>query len=83
MPLPALKATIDSVRAGAGRPFNVNFITSLTETAQVDVACNEGVPVVSFHWGHPPRSWIDALRGCMTRAVGNAPPSTRGGGSDR
>jgi NAD(P)H-dependent flavin oxidoreductase YrpB (nitropropane dioxygenase family) len=52
---------IEAIRAGTDRPFNVNFITSLTETAQVDVACNEGVPVVSFHWGHPPRSWIDAL----------------------
>ncbi len=64
MPPSALKATIDSVRAGTSRPFNVNFITSLTETAQVDVACDEDVPVVSFHWGHPPRAWIDALHGC-------------------
>src|SRR6266516_5763184 len=63
MPPPALKATIDGVRAGTSRPFNINFITSLTGTAQVDVACNEAVPVVSFHWGHPRRAWIDALHG--------------------
>src|SRR5215470_932872 len=63
MPPPALKATIDGVRAGTGRPFNVNFITSLTRTEQVEVACREGVPVVSFHWGHPPQAWIDALHG--------------------
>lgn len=67
MPPPALKATIDAVRAGTHRPFNINFITSLTETAQVEVAGNEGVPVVSFHWGHPPRAWIDALHSAGTK----------------
>jgi Dioxygenases related to 2-nitropropane dioxygenase len=80
MPPPALKATIDSVRAGTGKPFNVNFITSLTETAQVDVACNESVPVVSFHWGHPPRSWIDALHSAGVKVweqVGSADAAKR------
>jgi hypothetical protein len=37
MPRPALKAIIDSVRAGTGRPINVNFITSLTETGEMPV----------------------------------------------
>ena len=61
MPPPALKATIDAVRAGSDRAFNINFITTLTDPAQIDVACAEHVPVVSFHWGHPARAWIDAL----------------------
>jgi enoyl-[acyl-carrier protein] reductase II len=61
MPPPALKVTIDAVRAGTDRAFNINLITTLTDPAQVDVACAEHVPVVSFHWGHPPRAWIDAL----------------------
>ena len=63
MPPPALRATIDAIRAGTEHPFNVNFITALTERAQVDVACAAGVAVASFHWGHPPRAWIDALHG--------------------
>jgi NAD(P)H-dependent flavin oxidoreductase YrpB (nitropropane dioxygenase family) len=62
MPPPALKTTIDGVRAGTDRPFNVNFVTGLTETPQIEVACVAGVAVASFHWGHPPRAWIDALQ---------------------
>jgi enoyl-[acyl-carrier protein] reductase II len=80
MPPPALEATIDSVRAGTSRPYNVNFITSLTEAAQVDVACDEGVPVASFHWGHPPRAWIDALHGAGAKVweqVGSAEAAKR------
>jgi NAD(P)H-dependent flavin oxidoreductase YrpB (nitropropane dioxygenase family) len=61
MPAPALKATICGVRAGTERPFNINFITSFTSQQQIEVVCQERVPVVSFHWGHPKRSWIDAL----------------------
>jgi enoyl-[acyl-carrier protein] reductase II len=80
MPPPALKATINGVRAGTDQPFNINFITSLTETAQVDVACDEGVPVVSFHWGHPPRAWIDALHSAGVKVweqVGSADAARR------
>jgi enoyl-[acyl-carrier protein] reductase II len=61
MPAPALKATICGVRAGTERPFNINFITSFTSQQQIEVVCQERVPVVSFHWGHPKRGWIDAL----------------------
>jgi NAD(P)H-dependent flavin oxidoreductase YrpB (nitropropane dioxygenase family) len=61
MPAPALEATVGAIRRGTGRPFNVNFITGLTEQAQIDVACAAHVAVTSFHWGHPPRAWIDAL----------------------
>jgi enoyl-[acyl-carrier protein] reductase II len=60
MPPPALEMTIKAIRAGTDRPFNVNFITGLTTREQLDVALDAGVPVVSFHWGHPPREWIDA-----------------------
>jgi NAD(P)H-dependent flavin oxidoreductase YrpB (nitropropane dioxygenase family) len=61
MPPPALEMTIKAIRAGTDRPFNVNFITGLTTREQLDVALAARVPVVSFHWGHPPRAWIDAV----------------------
>jgi NAD(P)H-dependent flavin oxidoreductase YrpB (nitropropane dioxygenase family) len=61
MPAPALTATIAGIRAGTDRPFNVNFITLFTEPAQIDAVCAAGVAVASFHWGHPPRAWIDRL----------------------
>jgi NAD(P)H-dependent flavin oxidoreductase YrpB (nitropropane dioxygenase family) len=61
MPAPALTATIAAIRAGTDRPFNVNFITPFTTDDQLDAACAAGVAVVSFHWGHPSRPWIDRL----------------------
>jgi NAD(P)H-dependent flavin oxidoreductase YrpB (nitropropane dioxygenase family) len=67
MPAPALGATISAIRAGTRHPFNVNFITTLTEQAQIDVTCEAGVPVASFHWGHPSRAWIGALHQAGTK----------------
>lgn len=61
MPAPALTQTIAAIRAGTGRPFNVNFITPFTVPAQIEAVCAAGVAVASFHWGHPPRTWIDEL----------------------
>jgi NAD(P)H-dependent flavin oxidoreductase YrpB (nitropropane dioxygenase family) len=67
MPPAALKATIDALRAGTSQPFNINFITSLSSLAQIEVAANAGAPVTSFHWGHPPRAWIDLLHSAGTK----------------
>jgi enoyl-[acyl-carrier protein] reductase II len=67
MPAPALTQTIAAIRAGTSGPFNVNLVTGLTDEAQVDAACAARVAVVSFHWGHPPRGWIDRLHGAGVR----------------
>jgi NAD(P)H-dependent flavin oxidoreductase YrpB (nitropropane dioxygenase family) len=67
MPAPALTQTIAGIRAGTSRPFNVNFITIFTEPAQIDAVCAAGVAVASFHWGHPPRAWIDRLHAAGVR----------------
>jgi NAD(P)H-dependent flavin oxidoreductase YrpB (nitropropane dioxygenase family) len=80
MPAPALKATIEAVRSGTPAPFNVNFITGLTEREQLDVAGEAGVAVASFHWGHPPRSWTDTLHGAGVKVweqVGSADAAKR------
>jgi enoyl-[acyl-carrier protein] reductase II len=61
MPAPALSQTIAAIQAGTSRPFNVNFVTPLTAAAQLDAVCAAGVAVASFHWGHPPRAWIEQL----------------------
>jgi enoyl-[acyl-carrier protein] reductase II len=62
-PLPgeAARALIRAVRAETDRPLNVNLITPLAAEEHVRVCVEEGVPIVSFHWGHPPRAWIDTL----------------------
>jgi enoyl-[acyl-carrier protein] reductase II len=67
MPAPAVTQTIAAIRAGTDRPFNVNFITGFTGSAQIDAVCDAGVAVVSFHWGHPPRAWIDQLHAAGVR----------------
>jgi NAD(P)H-dependent flavin oxidoreductase YrpB (nitropropane dioxygenase family) len=80
MPPDALAATIAAVRQGTDRPFNVNFITGFTDPARVDVVCEAGVKVASFHWGHPPRAWIDRLHGAGVRVfeqVGSADDARR------
>jgi len=67
MPAPALAQTIAAIRAGTPSPFNVNFITGFTNDEQIDAACAARVSVVSFHWGHPPREWIDRLHDAGVR----------------
>lgn len=67
MPAPALAQTVAAIRAGTSRPFNVNFITALTVPAQIEAVGSAGVAVASFHWGHPPRAWIDQLHDAGVR----------------
>ena len=67
LPVPAMTEIIGAIRAGTSRPFNVNFITLFTEPAQIDAVCAAGVAVASFHWGHPPRDWIDRLHAAGVR----------------
>lgn len=66
MPPEELRATIRTIRAAGVTMFNINFITIFGNDAQVQVAAEEKVPVVSFHWGHPPAEQIATLRaaGC-------------------
>ena len=67
LPPERLREVIRSVRAAVGdRPFNVNFITFFGNDEQVRVAAEEHVPIVSFHWGHPPADQVALLReaGC-------------------
>jgi NAD(P)H-dependent flavin oxidoreductase YrpB (nitropropane dioxygenase family) len=67
MPAPVLTDTIKAIVAGTDRAFNVNFITIFTDQSHIDAVCSAGVPVVSFHWGHPSRAWIDQLHSAGTR----------------
>ncbi|MET7424003.1 nitronate monooxygenase family protein [Dactylosporangium sp. NPDC005555] len=67
MPAAALTQTVKAIQHKTDRPFNVNFITVFTEQAQIDAVCEAGVAVVSFHWGHPKRAWIDQLHAAGVR----------------
>lgn len=58
-----LRELINEVRdRAAGQPFNINFITFLGNDEQVEVCAEERVPIVSFHWGHPPAHQLARLR---------------------
>ena len=61
LPAPALRGLIRAVRAATDGPFNVNFIAFLADAAQIQVCIDEQVPIVSFHWGLPPRAFIRNL----------------------
>jgi len=63
-PLPAevVRGLIQAVRGATDRPFNVNFISILVDEAQIQACLDERVPIVSFHWGHPPQDFIVRLR---------------------
>jgi NAD(P)H-dependent flavin oxidoreductase YrpB (nitropropane dioxygenase family) len=83
MPPPAMVQVIAGIRAGTPAPFHVNFITALTEQAQIDAVCAAAVPAVSFHWGHPRRAWIDQLHAAGIRVfeqVGDVAAATRAAG---
>ena len=69
-----LRNTIQTIRDSGVEMFNINFITCFGNDEQVKVAAEEKVPVVSFHWGHPPQHQIDLLlaAGCsLWIQVGN------------
>jgi NAD(P)H-dependent flavin oxidoreductase YrpB (nitropropane dioxygenase family) len=69
MPAPALAETITAIQKGTGHPVNVNFITVFTVPEQIEVVAAAGVAAASFHWGHPPRAWIDQLHTAGVRVL--------------
>ncbi len=68
-----LRARLAAIREGTSRPYGVDFIlagegpTAFTQQAHLDACIEAKVPVVTFHWGLPPREWIEALQSAGTR----------------
>jgi NAD(P)H-dependent flavin oxidoreductase YrpB (nitropropane dioxygenase family) len=56
-----VRGLIQAVRDATDRPLNVNFISILVNEAQIQACIDERVPIVSFHWGHPPQDFIVRL----------------------
>ncbi|MCW5658892.1 MAG: nitronate monooxygenase [Burkholderiaceae bacterium] len=62
MPPPAFVPAIASIRAAVGSSaFNANLLTPFVNDEIVGAVCDAAPPIVSFHWGHPQRRWIDRL----------------------
>ncbi|MGW2229838.1 NAD(P)H-dependent flavin oxidoreductase [Streptomyces formicae] len=63
MPADRLRRTIREIRARAGgAPFHINLVSYFDTTEAVRVCVDEQVPIVSFHWGHPPAEQLTYLR---------------------
>jgi NAD(P)H-dependent flavin oxidoreductase YrpB (nitropropane dioxygenase family) len=62
-PAERLRQIIHEVRdRTGGAPFNINFITFFGNSEQVEICAEERVPIVSYHWGHPPADQLSRLR---------------------
>ncbi|HZB31303.1 MAG TPA: nitronate monooxygenase [Streptosporangiaceae bacterium] len=63
IPPDRLRHIINEVRRGVGAaPFNINLITYFDNAESVRVCAEERVPIVSYHWGHPPADQLKYLR---------------------
>jgi len=80
VPAEATRLLIGAVKAAtAGRPYNVNLITPYVLPGQIEACAEEAVPIVSFHWGNPPRDTIDRLHaaGCRVWEQVGSPEAAR------
>ena len=63
LPNDELRRIIAEIRQRVGTaPFNINLISYFDTAEQVQICVEERVPIVSFHWGHPPTEQIHRLR---------------------
>ncbi|MGW8378201.1 nitronate monooxygenase [Streptomyces sp. ODS28] len=62
LPAEGLREIIRAVRERVGdAPFGINLITYFDTAEPVRVCAEERVPIVSFHWGHPPADQLERL----------------------
>lgn len=61
LPAEAIRSIVREVKKGTRHPFNVNFITLFATEDHIRVCIEEKVSIVSFHFGHPPKKFIDLL----------------------
>jgi NAD(P)H-dependent flavin oxidoreductase YrpB (nitropropane dioxygenase family) len=57
-----LRENVRELRRRTEAPFHVNLLGVLPNDDQVAICVEESVPLVSFHWGHPPAAQLEALR---------------------
>jgi len=61
IPPEGVQMLLSGMNAGTKRAYHVNFITIFTSQAHIDLMCEMKPRAVSFHWGHPQKSWIDQM----------------------
>ena len=72
-PPPVVDARVAELAARAAGPFGVDFIIASTPLGEfttqdhIDVVAARRVPIVVFHFGVPPRGWVDQLHAAGSR----------------
>jgi len=61
-PLDFIRHNLREIRAATNGPLNLNLITVFASEAHIELCLAEKPDVVSFHWGHPNRNWVDSLK---------------------
>lgn len=70
-----LEPCLAAYRSTASAPLNVSFLTFAFDAVKLALCCALKPQIVSFHWGHPEQTWIDALHAAGIRVweqVGSA-----------
>ncbi len=62
LPIELIRQNIRAIRGQTIKPININLITLFASDAHIDMCIEERVDVVSFHWRHPSKEWIDRLQ---------------------
>ncbi len=67
LPEPVIRDLIGALKSMNTGLYNFNFLTNFDHDAQARICAEMGVPIVSFHWGHPSASLIKTLKdaGCQ------------------
>lgn len=62
LPPEAVEGSVAAIRAETSGAININFITIFTTDDHIALCEKLRPPVVSFHWGHPRKGWIQRLQ---------------------
>jgi NAD(P)H-dependent flavin oxidoreductase YrpB (nitropropane dioxygenase family) len=67
LPEPVVRQLAGAMQASNCGLYNFNFLTNFDHDAQARACAEMGVPIVSFHWGHPSPALIRTLKdaGCQ------------------
>jgi len=63
-----VRTAIGETRRLTDRPFGVNLVLEWPQDDRLEIALDEGVPVVSLFWGDP-APYLDRVRGCGSLGI--------------
>ncbi|MBI2969167.1 MAG: nitronate monooxygenase [Gammaproteobacteria bacterium] len=61
LPPDLVRENLRAIRARTDSPLHLNLITPFATEKHIDLCIDERPEVVSFHWQHPPLTWLSRL----------------------